>query len=51
VIAATADLPEGPDFLTLLPKQKDLYCGLTWFGGRDYRLADVDGYPIRGILA
>ena len=21
------------------------------FGGRDYRLTDVDGHPIRGILA
>ena len=28
------------------------YRGLTYrFGGRDYRLADVDGHPIRGILA
>ncbi len=28
------------------------YRGLTYrFGGRDFRLADVDGHPIRGILA
>ena len=28
------------------------YQGLTYrFGGRDFRLADVDGHPIRGILA
>ena len=28
------------------------YQNLTYrFGGRDYRLADVDGHPIRGIIA